>query len=101
MNVFVRDESWSWLSKNVNLEDSLLVGEIKAFLRRDFGQAFEVIRTQKLLSRSRCRETTTSLCTELENWAKTAPFSGKERDRLIRHCRVTVGFQSIGRKSVV
>ena len=95
MNVFVRDESWSWLSRNANLEDSLLLGEIKAFLRKDFGQAFEVIRTQKLLSRSRCRETTTSLCTELENWAKTAPFSGKERDRLIRHCRVTVGFQSM------
>lgn len=69
--------------------------EVKSFLTNDFEQAFEMIRTQKLLSRSRSAETTRLLCTELENWAKTALLNKKDRSKLIRHCKLTIGFQSM------
>lgn len=75
MTVFVRNESWKWLSQIAMVEGSDLLHEVKAFLIEDFEQAFEMIRTQKLLSRSRSRETTSLLCIELENWAKTAPLN--------------------------
>src|SRR5580765_3325254 len=93
--VFVRDQSWKWLARIVRVEDSDLLHEIKAFLTKDFEQAFEIIRTQKLLSRSRSLETTRLLCAELENWAKTAQLNKKDRSKLVRHCRVTIGFQSM------
>jgi hypothetical protein len=95
MTVLVREESWKWLSQIEGAGDSDLLREVKAFLTKDFEQAFEIIRTQKLLSRSRSLETTTSLCAELENWVKTAPLGKKEQSKLIRHCKLTVGFQSM------
>jgi hypothetical protein len=95
MTVFVRDKTWKWLSQNAKLGDSDLLHEIKAFLTRDFEQALEIIRTQKLLSRSRSLQATTLLCAELENWTKTSLLNKKDRSKLIRHCRVTIGFQSM------
>jgi len=95
MTVFVREESWKWLSQIKETADSDLLREVKAFLTKDFEQAFEVIRTQKLLSRSRSLETTKSLCEELVNWVKTARLSGKERSKVIHHCKLTVGLQSM------
>lgn len=95
MPVFVQGESWKWLSQNQGAGDSELLREIKAFLTKDFEQAFEIIRTQKLLSRSRSLETTISFCTALRDWAKTAPLNGKERNKLIHHCKLTVGLQSM------
>src|SRR5262249_43975882 len=93
--VLIRDESWKWLARIASVEDSDLLQDVKAFLTKDFEQAFEIIRTQKLLTRSRYLETTKLLCAELENWAKTAPLNRKHRSKLIRHCRVTIGFQSM------
>jgi hypothetical protein len=84
MTVFVREESWKWLSQIDGVGDSDLLREVKAFLTKNFEQAFEIVRTQKLLSRSRSLETTTSLCAELVNWVKTAPLSRKDQTRLIR-----------------
>jgi hypothetical protein len=95
MTVFVEDESWKWLSQVEAAHDSDLLRETKAFLSRDFEQALEILRTQKLLSRSRSLDTTTLLCTELENWAKMAPLSRNERSELIRHCKLTTGLQSM------
>jgi hypothetical protein len=95
MAVFVQGESWKWLSQNQGAGDSELLREIKAFLTKDFEQAFEIIRTQKLLSRSRSLETTISFCTALRDWAKTAPLNGKEGNKLIHHCKLTVGLQSM------
>jgi hypothetical protein len=95
MTVFVRQESWKWLSQIKEAGDSELLREVKAFLTKDFEQALEIIRTQKLLSRSRSVETTKSLCAELVNWVKTAPLSGKERSKVIHHCKLTVGLQSM------
>jgi hypothetical protein len=77
MPVFVQAESWKWLSQVKGIGDSDLLREIKAFLTKDFEQAFEVTRTQKLLSRSRSLETTRSVCAELVEWVKRSPLGRK------------------------
>lgn len=95
MTVHVRDSSWKWLSDVKGLKDADFLAKAKAFLTSDFEQAFEVIRTQKLLSRSRSLEVTNRICSDLSTWAKTAPIHNKKKNKLIRHCRLTVGFQSL------
>jgi hypothetical protein len=95
MPVFIQGESWKWLSRVKGAGDSDLLNAIEAFLAQDFEQAFEVIRTQKLLSRSRSLETTASVCAELVNWVRTAPLSRKERSSVIHHCELTAGLQSM------
>lgn len=95
MPVFIQGESWKWLSQIKGTGDSGLLSEIKAFFTKDFEQAFEIIRTQKLLSRSRSLETTMSVCAELADWVKTSPLSRKERSKVIHLCKLTVGLQSM------
>jgi hypothetical protein len=95
MTVLIRAETWKWLSRLPQSDAAEFMDQLKAFLNQDFEQGYEIIRTQKLLSRSRCLETTLKNCSELGHWAKTAPLSSKERSKLIRHCRITTGFQSM------
>jgi hypothetical protein len=95
MPVLLRDESWKWLSEIKKADDPTMLRAIKAFLSEDFEQAFEVIRSQKVLSRSRSIEATERCCGELLRWSDTSPLTQKDKRTLVRHCRLTIGFQSM------
>ena len=95
MPTLVETTSWKWLSEHAKDSDAELLLSMKPFLLKQFKQAFELLRTQKLLSRSRSYDRVKSLCNDLESWAKTATIGREEKKLLIGHCRITLGFQAM------
>ncbi|WP_260703883.1 hypothetical protein [Edaphobacter flagellatus] len=87
--------TWQWAKDVQRHPDDKFLDAIKARLLSDFDQTFEVIKTQKLLSRSRDTCLTEEVCNQLEAWALKAPLSGARRSKIRRHCRLTVAFQQM------
>lgn len=95
MTLLLNEKSWKWLANEKEKPESAFLQQLKLFLLADFTQAFELLKTQKLLSRSRSLNVVQASCADLAGWACTAPLSRKERIRLVRHCKVTAGLQTM------
>jgi hypothetical protein len=95
MPVLLSQESWDWLAEIAKVDDPTMLQAVRAFIASNFEQAFEAIRSQKVLSRSRSTQVTENCCEELIKWADSVPLAAKDKRKFVRHCRLTIGFQTM------
>jgi len=75
--------------------------ELKYWLLSDFGRTFEVLKTQKLLTKTRELTKLQNMSQDINNWLKTAPLSGKKKARPRRHTRLCEIFSEPLMKSII
>jgi hypothetical protein len=85
------------------LDSDRFLKELQSCLLWDFDQTFEVLKAQKLLTKTRDLVLLRRKSKDLDDWLKTAPLSGKRKAALRRHmhlCEIFQGaFTEIDRQS--
>ena len=67
----------------------------KKLLLLDFDQAFDFLKKQKLIIKSRSQTAVRTIANDLFQWTRSAPVSGKRRATLRRHVEVSARMQEL------